>query len=55
VELDVNRYYAMLYRQRGEVKLPFMQKMNHHAHAEDAGQPEQSDKYFPWPGDAFRG
>jgi len=27
VELDVNRYYAMLYRQRGEVKLPFMQKM----------------------------
>ncbi len=26
VELDVNRYYALLYRQRGEVKLPFLQK-----------------------------
>ena len=26
VELDANRYYAMLYKQRGEVKLPFLQK-----------------------------
>ncbi|VVB61355.1 TraB family protein [uncultured archaeon] len=26
VELDYNRYYAMLYKQRGEVKLPFLQK-----------------------------
>jgi len=26
VELDVNRDYALLYRQRGEVKLPFLQK-----------------------------
>lgn len=26
VELDSNRYYAMLYRQKGNVKLPFLQK-----------------------------
>lgn len=26
VELDANRYYALLYRQRGEIKLPFLQK-----------------------------
>lgn len=26
VELDANRYYAMLYKQRGDVKLPFLQK-----------------------------
>ncbi len=27
VELDSNRYYAMLYRKKGNVKLPFLQKM----------------------------
>ncbi len=27
VELDEGRYYALLYRQRGEVKLPFLQKL----------------------------
>lgn len=26
VELDHNRYYAMLYKERGEIKLPFLQK-----------------------------
>lgn len=26
VELDSNRYYAMLYRQKGDVRLPFLQK-----------------------------
>ncbi len=26
VELDSNRYYALLYKERGEVKLPFLQK-----------------------------